>query len=111
MTRTALSTTLALAVLGLAACGGGKDATPAPATPATPAGDHAAPAADAKGPLVKPGDAKPGDKTTCPISGEEFVVDASSPHTEYNGKTYYFCCAGCKKKFESDPAKYSAPKS
>ncbi len=107
MTRTALSTVL---VLGLAACGGGAtDAPPkTPATPATPMSDHhAAPAGDAKGPLVAPGNAKVGDKTTCPISGEEFVVDANSPHTEHEGKTYYFCCPGCKKKFESDPAKYT----
>ncbi|MDF2695924.1 MAG: Lead, cadmium, zinc and mercury transporting ATPase, partial [Labilithrix sp.] len=35
--------------------------------------------------------------------GEEFVVEASSPKAEHNGKTYYFCCSGCKKKFESSP--------
>ena len=26
------------------------------------------------------------------------------------GKTYYFCCAGCKEKFSADPAKYLTPK-
>ena len=25
----------------------------------------------------------------------------------YKGKDYYFCAPGCKKKFESDPEKYS----
>ena len=25
----------------------------------------------------------------------------------YNGKTYFFCAPGCKKKFDSDPEKYS----
>jgi YHS domain-containing protein len=25
---------------------------------------------------------------------------------EYKGKTYYFCAAGCKKAFESNPEKY-----
>jgi len=30
---------------------------------------------------------------------------------EHAGKTYYFCCAGCRTKFQSDPAKYqSQPK-
>lgn len=105
-TRLFLASFLALA---LAACGGQSAATPSGTTPAD---SHAAkPEGEAKGPLKAPGDAQPGDRTTCPISGEEFVVDASSPHSEYNGKTYYFCCGGCKKKFESDPAKYSAPKS
>ena len=28
--------------------------------------------------------------------------------SEYKGKTYYFCAPGCKKKFDSDPAQYSA---
>jgi YHS domain-containing protein len=26
----------------------------------------------------------------------------------YMGKTYYFCAPGCKKKFDTDPAKYAA---
>ena len=56
--------------------------------------------------VKEPGDAKIGDRTTCPVSGEEFVVDASSPKVERDGKTYFFCCAGCKGKFESNPAKY-----
>ena len=25
---------------------------------------------------------------------------------EYKGKTYYFCCTGCKVAFEKDPEKY-----
>ncbi|MGD0907886.1 MAG: heavy metal translocating P-type ATPase [Candidatus Acidiferrales bacterium] len=28
---------------------------------------------------------------------------------EHAGKTYYFCCAGCKDKFSAAPAKYLAP--
>ncbi|PKG31477.1 YHS domain-containing protein, partial [Methanoregula sp.] len=28
--------------------------------------------------------------------------------SEYNGKKYYFCAPGCKKKFDADPAKYAA---
>jgi len=28
--------------------------------------------------------------------------------SEYQGKTYYFCAPGCKKKFDEDPAKYAA---
>ena len=29
---------------------------------------------------------------------------------DHAGKTYYFCCAGCKTKFSADPAKYLVPK-
>src|ERR1035438_4752318 len=29
---------------------------------------------------------------------------------EHAGKTYYFCCPGCKEKFKNDPAKYLAAK-
>jgi YHS domain-containing protein len=25
----------------------------------------------------------------------------------YQGKTYYFCAPGCKKKFDSDPERWS----
>jgi YHS domain-containing protein len=40
------------------------------------------------------------------VSGEEFVVRDDSPHTEYQGKTYYFCCPHCVHKFEADPPLY-----
>ena len=26
--------------------------------------------------------------------------------SEYNGKTYYFCAAGCKRKFDENPRQY-----
>lgn len=68
---------------------------------------HDATPATAKGDLKKPGEAKPGDKSTCTVTGEEIDVTADSPHSEHNGKTYYFCCGGCKKKFDADPSKYT----
>jgi Cu+-exporting ATPase len=99
MMRSKLTLTFSLVSL-LVACGG------APSGVASPAGEHgkAAPAANAN--VKEPGDAKIGDTTKCPVSGEEFVVDASSPKVEHEGKTYYMCCGGCKKKFEAEPAKY-----
>src|SRR4051794_28647670 len=103
MMRSTLSVTSLVALFALvAACGG------APSAPASPEGEHGkgAPAATTNAKVKAPGDAKMGDTTTCPISGEEFVVDASSPKVEHEGKTYYLCCNGCKKKFEADPAKY-----
>jgi YHS domain-containing protein len=86
--------------LSLAACGGEAAQKPAEA----PKGAEAKPASNAK--IVAPGNAKIGDTSKCPVSGEEFVVEASSPKAEFEGKTYYFCCSGCKKKFESDPKKF-----
>jgi YHS domain-containing protein len=53
-----------------------------------------------------PGEATVGDRTTCPVSGEEFVVSATSPHAEHEGKTYYFCCADCVQRFTAQPAAY-----
>lgn len=83
-------------VLSLAACGGSP--TPQPTTPGTasvlPAG------------VKKPGEAQIGDKTVCPVSGEEFTVSASSPKVEYKGKTVYFCCGGCNEKFNANPEQY-----
>jgi YHS domain-containing protein len=42
----------------------------------------------------------------CPVSGKEFKKSEASPKYEYKGKTYYFCCAGCKEKFEKDSETY-----
>ena len=99
---TVLSLTLALG------CGGAPPAPAehAPATTPAPAGKGAK-AADIKA----IGDAKVGDTTNCPISKEEFVVTADSPKVEHEGKTYYFCCGNCAKKFQADPKKYLAPAS
>lgn len=38
----------------------------------------------------------------------KMTVDESSAAatTQYNGKTYYFCAAGCKDTFEKEPEKY-----
>lgn len=53
-----------------------------------------------------PGAAQVGDKSVCLVSGEDFTVTASSPKVEHEGKTYYFCCPGCAKKFQADPKKF-----
>lgn len=76
---------------GLLGCGGGDGAAKTPANATA---------------IVAPGDAKVGDKSTCPVSGEEFTIAADSPKVEHKGKTYYMCCAGCSKKFASDPEKF-----
>jgi Cu+-exporting ATPase len=88
--------------LFVVACAG---STPPPAAPG-PAAPSPAAAAAPSTPLVAPGEAKVGDRTKCPVSGHEFVVTADSPHAEYNGKTYYFCCTDCPKAFEANPEKF-----
>jgi len=30
----------------------------------------------------------------------------AAAQSSYNGQTYYFCCAGCKKQFDAAPEKY-----
>jgi Cu+-exporting ATPase len=91
-------TTLLFSTLFAAACAG--------SPPPPPAAPSPAPAAASSAPLVAPGEAKVGDRTKCPVSGHEFVVTADSPHAEYNGKTYYFCCPDCPKAFEANPEKF-----
>jgi YHS domain-containing protein len=84
-----------------AACAG---STPPPAAPS--AAPAPAAAAASNQPLVAPGEAKVGDRTKCIVSGHEFVVTADSPHADYNGKTYYFCCPDCPKAFQEHPEKF-----
>jgi YHS domain-containing protein len=86
-----------------AACGGSAPAkdpsatsTPAPSATTAPAAKN----------IKAPGEAKVGDRARCPVSGEEFTVEASSPHADVDGKTYYFCCGDCEKEFKANPAKY-----
>lgn len=43
------------------------------------------------------------ENLVCIVSGEEADPNLKM---EYNGKTYYFCCKKCIKKFKENPAKY-----
>ena len=43
----------------------------------------------------------------CPVMGTEIAdVSKAAGKTVYKGKTYYFCCDGCKPAFDKDPEKY-----
>jgi YHS domain-containing protein len=57
---------------------------------------------------VANGDAHVGDRTNCPVSGEEFVVSESSPSVVHEGKTYYMCCPGCAGRFRANPQQFIA---
>ncbi len=86
------------------ACGGAApkpDESPvAPAAVAAPV-PTAPPAAAAATPVVGAA-----EEATCPVSGEKFKPTADTPRSDYKGKSYAFCCAGCKKKFDADPEKF-----
>lgn len=43
---------------------------------------------------------------TCPVMGSKIKKSEAFDKTEYKGKTYYFCCGGCKPEFLSEPEKY-----
>lgn len=48
-----------------------------------------------------------GQKAHCPVTGEEFVVAASTVQVEHEGKHFAFCCADCAPSFKKDPSKYA----
>ncbi|HJT70279.1 MAG TPA: YHS domain-containing protein [Terriglobales bacterium] len=41
-----------------------------------------------------------------PVCGMQVDPQNAAGQSEYEGKTYYFCSAGCKKKFDANPAQY-----
>ena len=41
-----------------------------------------------------------------PVCGMTVAAAAASHPLAHDGVTYYFCCTGCRKKFELDPAAY-----
>ncbi len=46
----------------------------------------------------------------CPVTHEKIAsVKAAAGSSTYKGKTYYFCCSGCKPMFDKTPAKYATP--
>ena len=43
------------------------------------------------------------EQKTCPVMDGAINKEL---YTEYKGKKVYFCCPGCKEKFEKEPDKY-----
>ena len=43
------------------------------------------------------------EQTICPVMAGPINKDI---YTEYKGKKVYFCCSGCKEKFEQAPEQY-----
>ena len=47
-----------------------------------------------------------GTPAVCPVLGTKFKVTPNTPHSQYKGKTYVFCCSSCKPTFDANPGKY-----
>ena len=43
-----------------------------------------------------------------PVCGMSVDPDQAEYRSFQKGETYYFCSAGCKESFDSDPARYTA---
>ncbi|WP_045835924.1 heavy metal translocating P-type ATPase [Hyphomicrobium sp. 99] len=44
-----------------------------------------------------------------PVCGMNVDPSTAKHSADYDGKTYYFCCAGCRTKFVADPVKFLKP--
>ena len=41
-----------------------------------------------------------------PVCKMQVEESKAAGKSEYNGKTYYFCCLGCKTRFDRSPQEY-----
>ncbi len=46
------------------------------------------------------------ETVVCAVGGKEMKKSQVKVSYEYKGKTYYFCCEGCKEKFVKNPEEY-----
>ena len=62
--------------------------------------------------LVPAGVRSPGKQheTVDPVCGMKVTIEKARHQADVGGKTYYFCCAGCRTKFLADPARYVSPR-
>lgn len=43
---------------------------------------------------------------TDPVCKMQVEPEKAAGKSEYEGKSYYFCSPGCKKRFDANPAEY-----
>ncbi|WP_394085053.1 heavy metal translocating P-type ATPase [Roseixanthobacter finlandensis] len=77
-------------------CGAAKGATPAEAGHDHTSHDHAA--------------CGHSHMAKDPVCGMDVDPHTAKHRADHNGQPFYFCCAGCKTKFEADPERYLAGK-
>ncbi len=44
-----------------------------------------------------------------PVCGMTVDPGKATPQADHDGRTYYFCSAGCRAKFLAEPGKYASP--
>jgi Cu+-exporting ATPase len=66
-------------------------------------------AASVAAPALAGQDKKPVEQVKDPVCGMTIDKASAKGKSDYQGKTYYFCSDGCKKKFDADPKKYVEP--
>jgi xanthine dehydrogenase accessory factor len=82
---------------------GARTGTAGHAAPAPQAGPKsAAPAAAKSKPAATPAEGKAID----PICKMQVDIKAARHTAQHEGRTFYFCCAGCKQRFEQNPSAY-----
>ena len=59
----------------------------------------------APAPPARAGGAEPAQAVD-PVCGMTVAAADASHPLDHDGVTYYFCCTGCRRKFELDPAAY-----
>jgi Cu+-exporting ATPase len=47
---------------------------------------------------------------TDPVCGMKVEDQKATAQSTHEGKTYYFCCSGCKGKFDANPQQYASSK-
>ncbi len=90
------------ALAGLAGCS--KEDSHGSHSHAKPAAPEPAPAADEANVIQQQLPAYP--LQTCVVSGEKLGGMGEAVNYVYKGRLVRFCCKGCVKDFEKDPAKY-----
>jgi YHS domain-containing protein len=43
-----------------------------------------------------------------PVCGMEINPEQAAARSDYQGQTYYFCSADCKRTFDANPQQYAA---
>jgi xanthine dehydrogenase accessory factor len=64
----------------------------------------------ARGEDATPASASPREKAqeaVDPVCGMSVATTGARHHARVKGRTYYFCCEGCRAKFLADPARYA----
>ena len=50
-------------------------------------------------------------RQTDPVCGMAVESDSAAAISQYQGTTYYFCSATCKRKFDAEPSRYAQKES